>query len=63
AGLVRDAHDIPVALAAIAAQVDYLVSTDPDFTDVDSTTAELRRHLKPMRVGCFWRPSICVPSV
>ena len=55
AGLVRDAHDIPVALAAITAQVDYLVSTDLDFTDVGDTTAELRRHLKPMRVGAFLR--------
>ena len=51
--LVRDAKDIPVALAAIQAGVDYLVSTDRDFTDKDDTTAELRRHLTPIRVGSF----------
>lgn len=53
--LMRDAKDIPVALAAIKAQVNYLVSTDRDFTDVDDTTAELRRHLEPLRVGSFLR--------
>jgi len=31
------------------------VSTDRDFTDVDETTAELRRYLKPIRVGSFLR--------
>lgn len=63
ANLMRDAKDIPVALAAIQAQVNYLVSlvlsvaevTDRDFTDVDDTTAALRRHLKPIRVGSFLR--------
>lgn len=62
ANLMRDEKDIPVALAAIQANVDYLVSpalsraevTDRD-TDVDDTTAELRRHLKPIRVGSFLR--------
>jgi predicted nucleic acid-binding protein len=53
--LVRDAKDIPVALAAIQAQVDYLVSTDLDFTAEDETTAELRRYLKPLKVGTFLR--------
>ena len=47
--------DIPVALAAIQAQVDYLVSTDRDFTDVDDTTMELRKHLTPIKVGTFLR--------
>ncbi len=55
AGLVRDAKDVPVALAAIRAQVDYLVSTDRDFTDLDDTTVELRQHLTPMSVGSFLR--------
>jgi predicted nucleic acid-binding protein len=55
ANLIRDEKDIPVALAAMQAKVDYLVSTDRDFTDVDDTTAELRRHLKPIRVGSFLR--------
>jgi putative PIN family toxin of toxin-antitoxin system len=53
AGLVRDPKDIPVALAAIAAGAEYLVSTDRDFTDMDDTTAELRRHLRPVSVGAF----------
>ena len=53
--LMRDAKDIPAALAAIHASVDYLVSTDRDSTDVDETTAELRQHLKPLRVGTFLR--------
>lgn len=55
AGLVRDAKDIPVALAAIQAGVDYLVSTDRDFTDEDETTVELRKQLTPVRVGSFLR--------
>ena len=53
AGLVRDQKDIPVALAAIQARVDYLVTTDTDFTDDDNSTARLREHLKPIRVGSF----------
>jgi putative PIN family toxin of toxin-antitoxin system len=53
AGLVRDPKDIPVALAAIAAGAEYLVSTDRDLTDIDDTTVELRRHLKPVSVGTF----------
>lgn len=55
AKLMRDAKDIPVALAAIRANVDYLVSSDRDFTDVDDTTAELRRYLNPLRAGSFLR--------
>lgn len=53
--LVRDAKDIPVALSAINARVDYLVSTDRDFTDEDDTTAALRRRTSPIRVGTFLR--------
>lgn len=53
--LVRDAKDIPVALSAIKARADYLISTDRDFTDEDDTTAELRRHTRPIRVGSFLR--------
>ena len=51
--LVRDAKDIPIALAAIAAGVDHLVSNDKDLTAEDETTAELRRHIQPMTVGRF----------
>ena len=53
AGLVRDAKDVPVALAAIGAKAEYLVSTDRDFTDMDDTTVELRRHVKGLPVGVF----------
>ena len=53
--LVRDAKDVPVALSAIQAEVDYLVSTDRDFVDEDDTTAELRRYLRPIQPGSFLR--------
>jgi predicted nucleic acid-binding protein len=53
--LVRDLSDIGVALAAIAAKVDYLVSEDKDLTVQDETTAELRRHLKVLLSGTFLR--------
>jgi predicted nucleic acid-binding protein len=53
--LVRDPKDVPIALAAIAAGVDYLVSNDKDLTDVDATTARLRQHIQPMSVGRFLR--------
>lgn len=53
AGLVRDRKDIPVALAAIAAGAEYLVSTDRDFTDLDDSTVELRRRIRPLAVGAF----------
>lgn len=55
AKLMRDAKDIPVALSAIQAQVDYLVSTDRDFTDKDESTVELRRRLKLLQPGSFLR--------
>ena len=55
ARLVRDPKDVPVALAAIRAGAGYLVSTDWDFTDEDETTAELRRHIRPVKVGAFLR--------
>jgi predicted nucleic acid-binding protein len=55
ADLVRDASDVAIALAAIAANVDYVVSEDKDLTAHDETTAELRRHLKVMLSGTFLR--------
>jgi predicted nucleic acid-binding protein len=55
AGLVRDVTDIPVALAAIVARVDYLVSEDKDLTVVDETTKVLRRHVQPLISGTFLR--------
>ncbi len=53
--LVRDLSDVAIALAAIAAKADYLVSEDKDLTVVDETTAELRRHLKVLLSGTFLR--------
>jgi hypothetical protein len=53
--LVRDASDVAVALAAIAADVDYVVSEDKDLTAHDETTVELRRHLQVMLSGTFLR--------
>lgn len=53
--IVRDLSDVPVALAAIAAGVDYVVSEDKDLTARDETTAELRRHVKVLLSGTFLR--------
>ena len=53
--LVRDETDVPVALAAIRAGVDYLVSEDKDLTTLDKTTARLRKDLKVMLSGTFLR--------
>ncbi len=53
--LVRDLSDVAVALAAIAAKVDYFISEDKDFTVRDKTTEEVRRHLKIRLAGAFLR--------
>jgi uncharacterized protein len=53
--LVRDLSDVAIALAAIAAGVDYLVSEDKDLTVQDESTAELRRHLRVILSGTFLR--------
>jgi len=53
--LVRDPTDVPVALAAINARVDYLVSEDKDLTVQDESTAELRQSLAVMISGTFLR--------
>ena len=49
-GLTRDPRDVEVALAAINARVDYLISTDTDLTDLDATTEEMRARLAPGQV-------------
>ena len=54
-GLVRDHSDIPVALAAINAGVDYLVSEDKDFTAQNETTAKLHGQLNALLSGTFLR--------
>ncbi|MCI0613268.1 type II toxin-antitoxin system VapC family toxin [bacterium] len=53
--IIRDFSDVPVALSAISAKVEYMVSEDKDFTTQDETTAELRRHFKIMLSGTFLR--------
>ena len=51
--LVRDPSVVPVALAAIQAEVDYLVSEDKDLTVIDESTSRLRQTLKVMIAGTF----------
>jgi len=55
ADLVRDPTDVPIALAAIFARVDYLVSEDKDLSAKDETTVELRKHLTVLISGTFLR--------
>ena len=45
--------DVPIALAAIAAKVDYFVTYDKDFTDKDKTTQRVREAI----------PGIVLPPV
>jgi hypothetical protein len=51
--LMRDKTDVPIALAAMNANIDYLVTYDRDFTDQDQTTAKVRRAI----------PGIILPPV
>lgn len=51
--LVRDPKDVPIALAAIKARVDYLVSTDKDLTDLDKSTEKLRSLIRPIKPWAF----------
>ena len=53
--LVRDPTDVPVALAAILAGVDCLVSEDKDLTVRDESTARLRSQLAVYLSGAFLR--------
>jgi putative PIN family toxin of toxin-antitoxin system len=53
--LVRDPKDVPIVLAAVAANADYLVSNDKDLTALDETTAALRQKIMPITVGRFLR--------
>jgi predicted nucleic acid-binding protein len=50
--LVRDAKDIHVALAAIDAKVDYLISQDKDLTDPNEP---IHQYLKVLLPGKFLR--------
>ena len=53
--LVRQTNDVPVALAAIAAEVDYFVSEDKDFTETTADNPHLHRQLRIMRPVIFLR--------
>jgi hypothetical protein len=53
--LVRQVDDVPVALAAIAAQVDYFVSEDKDFTDTAGQSPRLHQQLTILRPVIFLR--------
>lgn len=51
--LVRDVTDVPVALSAIKANVNYLVTNDQDFHTED-TKSKLEKHgIQVMLVGTF----------
>ncbi|UCC89240.1 MAG: hypothetical protein JSV81_08005 [Anaerolineales bacterium] len=52
---MRDITDVPIAVAAINAGVDYFVSEDKDFTVRDKTTARLHQKLEVMLPGTFLR--------
>ena len=62
ANLVRDASDVPVALAAIQSKVDFLVSEDKDLTVRDASTEALRRELTVLISGTFLREVMGWPS-
>jgi predicted nucleic acid-binding protein len=51
--LVRQSEDIPLALSVQAAQVDYFVTYDRDFTDTHKTTEKVRQAI----------PGILLPPV
>lgn len=50
--LVRDRNDIPVALGSINANVDYLLSSDKDFTE---PTEPVHQYLRILLPGAFLR--------
>jgi len=53
ADLVRDATDVPVALSAIKARPDYLVTNDEDFLAEKTAAALKEQGVQVMRVGTF----------
>jgi predicted nucleic acid-binding protein len=54
-GLVEDPADVPVALAAIYVEVDYLLSSDRHLVADDASTRELRYHVMTMTPSRFVR--------
>jgi len=53
--LMQDIEDIPIALAAIKAQVDYFVSQDKHFTEKRASNAKLHDQLTVLLSGAFLR--------
>ena len=53
ADLVRDVTDVPVALSAIKARPDYLVTNDKDFHTERTKTVLKKQGVQVMRVGTF----------
>ncbi|MEW6329781.1 MAG: PIN domain-containing protein [Candidatus Micrarchaeota archaeon] len=53
--LVRDFSDVAVALAVLAAKVDYFVSEDKDFTAKDKTTEKFKELVDVKLAGTFLR--------
>ncbi len=51
--LLRDPSDIPVALCAIKAKVDYLITRDKDFVSLDETTKEIRKRINIIKPQVF----------
>jgi predicted nucleic acid-binding protein len=51
--LVRDATDVPVALSAIKAGVDFLVTNDNDFHTSETRTALKNHGVQVISVGTF----------
>ena len=58
AGLVRDAADLPIIIAALNAGVDYLVSEDKDLTDCNVIADHRERHLAVLLSGTFLKEVI-----
>ena len=53
--VIRDKTDLPLAVAAIKAKVDYLISNDKDFVGTDSTTSKIQSKVNCITAGNFLR--------
>ena len=53
--LIRDKTDLPLAVAAIKAKVNYLISNDKDFVGTDSTTGKIQSKVRCITAGNFLR--------
>lgn len=56
--LVRQPEDIPITLSIMAANVDYFVTYDKDFTDNHESTAKVKAAI----LGIMLPPIFCVKS-